>query len=184
MNATRKTREMTWSMSAIAHIRGTSVFNEQERTLAIVRARSPEEVAKTLLEIAPQRSRASAGAVLFKQDGRFVPFAMSAWGETAIRTAPDRSLRVPQELGALEHAARIPDRVLMSEIATAFGSTAIDLSVLWVPLRHATETIGLVRPEKDQHSGSRCKQAVGSVRLLAVQAAPTRSRRPGGSREE
>lgn len=158
-------------MSAIAKIHGTSVFNEQERTLAILQARSREEVAKALLEIALQRSRASAGAVLFKQDGRFVPFAMSAWGETAVRTARDRSLHVPLELGALEHAARIPDPVRMSEVVSAFDGTAIDLSVLWIPLRHATETIGLVYLEKDRHGGPCCKQAIEGFRLLAVQAA-------------
>jgi hypothetical protein len=51
---------------------GERVEEEQNSTLALLEARSREELAKAFLGIALPRSRASAEAVLFKENGQSV----------------------------------------------------------------------------------------------------------------
>lgn len=166
---------MTSTMPAVANTHTNSIPNEQNRTLALLQARSRDDIAKELLEIALQRSQASAGTVLFKEDGQLVPFAVSAWEETAIKTTRELPLEFPRELGVLDHAAMIPDPILMNDVVSAFDATAIDLSVLWIPLRYRGEIVGLVYLEKNRDDRECCRQAIESFRLLAAQAATTLS---------
>jgi C4-dicarboxylate-specific signal transduction histidine kinase len=63
----------------------------------------------------------------------------------------------------------------MHDVASAFDGTAVDLSVLWIPLKHRGETVGLVYLEKNRDDRECCKQAIESFRLLAAQAATTLS---------
>lgn len=151
-------------------VQGERVEEQQSATLALLEARSREELAKALLGIALQRSRASAGAVLFIENGQFVPFATSNWAENAVRGVRFSSSRFALDLGALEHVARMPDPISMNEVLSRFDGTSIDLSVLWIPLRHRGDTVGLIYLEADR-GGSFGATSIESFRAIAIQAA-------------
>jgi PAS domain-containing protein len=164
----RKTCEtkLAMPMSVLAE----RVEEEQNATLALLEARRREELARALLEIALQRSRASAGAVLFNESGQFVPFATSNWAENAVKGVRFSFSRFALDPGALEHAARIPDPISMSEVLSRFDGTSIDLSVLWIPLRYRGDTVGLIYLEGDR-GGSFGAISIESVSAIAIQAA-------------
>ena len=151
-------------------VQGERVEEQQNATLALLEARSREELAKALLGIALQRSRASAGAVLFIENGQFVPFATSNWAENAVRGVRFSSSRFALDLGALEHVARMPDPISMNEVLSRFDGTSIDLSVLWIPLRHRGDTVGLIYLEADR-GGSFGATSIESFSAIAIQAA-------------
>jgi hypothetical protein len=164
----RKTCETKLAMPI--SVQGERVEEEQNATLALLEARSREELAKTLLGIALQRSRASAGAVLFNENGQFVPFATSNWAENAVGGIRFSSPRFALDLGALEHAARMPDPISMNEVLSRFDGTSMDLSVLWIPLRYRGDTMGLICLEADR-GGSFGATSIESFSAIAVQAA-------------
>jgi PAS domain-containing protein len=160
----RKTCETKLAMS----ISVEGVEEEQNATLALLEARSREELAKTLLGIALQRSRASAGAVLFNENGQFVPFAKSNWAENAVRGVRFSSSRFALDGGALERAARMSDPISMNEVLSRFDG--IELSVLWIPLRYQGDTVGLIYLEADR-GGSFGATSIESFSAIAIQAA-------------
>ncbi|MDI4237942.1 PAS domain-containing protein [Bradyrhizobium sp. Arg237L] len=137
-------------------------------TLALLGARSREELAKALLGIALQRLRASGGAVLFNENGQFVPFATSNWAENPVRGVRFCSSWFALDLGALEHAARMPDPISMNEVLFRFGG--IELSVLWIPLRYRGDRVGLIYLEADR-GGSFEATSIESFSAIAIQAA-------------
>ena len=147
---------------------GERAEEEQNATLALLEARSREELAKALLGIALQRSRASAGTVLFSENGRFVPFATSIWVKNAVRDVRFSSSRFPLDIGAFEHAARTPDPISMNEVLSRFDG--IELSVLWIPLRYQGDIVGLIYLEADR-AGSFGATSIESVSAIAIQAA-------------
>jgi signal transduction histidine kinase len=149
-------------------VQGERVEEEQNATLALLEARSREELAKALLGIALQRSRASAGAVLFSENGRFVPFATSIWAKNAVRDVRFSSSRFALDIGAFEHAARMPDPISMNEVLSRFDG--IELSVLWIPLRYQRDIVGLIYLEADR-AGSFGATSIESVSAIAIQAA-------------
>lgn len=151
-------------------VRGERAEEEQNATFALLEARSREELAKALLGIALHRSRASAGAVLFNENGQFVPFATSNWAENAVRGVRFSSSRFALDLGALEHAARMPDPTSMNEVLSRLDGTSIDLSVLWIPLRYRGDTVGLIYLEADR-GGSFGAASIESFSAIAIQAA-------------
>jgi signal transduction histidine kinase len=162
----RKTCETKLAMSI--SVEGERVEEEQNATLALLEARSREELAKTLLGIALQRSRASAGAVLFNENGQFVPFATSNWAENAVRGVRFSSSRFALDGGALERAARMSDPISMNEVLSRFDG--IELSVLWIPLRYQGDTVGLIYLEADR-GGSFGATSIESFSAIAIQAA-------------
>jgi PAS domain S-box-containing protein len=162
----RKTCETKLAMSI--GVQGERVEEEQNATLALLEARSREELAKTLLGIALQRSRASAGAVLFNENGQFVPFATSNGAENAVRGVRFSSSRFALDVGALEHAARMSDPISMNEVLSRFDG--IELSVLWIPLRYQGDTVGLIYLEADR-GGSFGATSIESFSAIAIQAA-------------
>jgi Histidine kinase-, DNA gyrase B-, and HSP90-like ATPase len=149
-------------------VEGERVEEEQNATLALLEARSREELAKALLGIALQRSRASAGAVLFSENGRFVPFATSIWAKNAVRDVRFSSSRFALDIGAFEHAARMPVPIPMNEVLSRFDG--IELSVLWIPLRYQGDIVGLIYLEADR-AGSFGATSIESVGALAIHAA-------------
>jgi signal transduction histidine kinase len=149
-------------------VQGERVEEEQNATLALLEARSREELAKALLGIALQRSRASAGAVLLSENGRFVPFATSIWAKNAVRDARFSSSRFVLDIGAFEHAARMPVPISMNEVLSRFDG--IELSVLWIPLRYQGDIVGLIYLEADR-AGSFGATSIESVGAIAIQAA-------------
>lgn len=149
-------------------VQGERVEEEKNATLALLEARSREELAKALLGIALQRSRASAGAVLFIENGQFVPFATSNWAENAVRGVRFSSLRFALDLGTLEHVARMPDPISMNEVLSSFDGTSIDLSVLWIPLRHRGDTVGLIYLEADRGFSAIAIQAAAILANLRL----------------
>ena len=162
----RKTCQPKLAMST--SVQGERVEEEQKATLAVLEARSREELAKALLGIALQRSRASVGAVLFNENGRFVPFATSSWAENAVRGVRFSSSRFALDVGAFEHAARMPDPISMNEVLSRFDG--VELSVLWIPLRYQGDTVGLIYLETDR-AGSFGATSIESVSAIAIQAA-------------
>ena len=119
----RKTCEtkLAMPMSVLAE----RVEEEQNATWALLEVRRREELAKVLLEIALQRSRASVGAVLFNESGQFVPFATSKWAEKAVKGVRFSSSRFALDVGALEHAAKMPDPISMNEVLSRFDGPHI-----------------------------------------------------------
>jgi PAS domain S-box-containing protein len=162
----RKTCETKLAMSI--SVEGERVEEEQNATLALLEARSREELAKTLLGIALQRSRASAGGVLFNENGQLVPFATSNWAENAVRGVRVSSSRFALDVGALEDVARMSDPISMSEVLSRFDG--IELSVLWIPLRYQGDTVGLIYLEADR-GGSFGASSIESFSAIAIQAA-------------
>jgi two-component system, LuxR family, sensor kinase FixL len=162
----RKTCETKLAMSI--SVEGERVEEEQNATLALLEARSREELAKTLLGIALQRSRASAGGVLFNENGQLVPFATSNWAENAVRGVRVSSSRFALDVGALEHVARMSDPISMNEVLSRFDG--IELSVLWIPLRYQGDTVGLIYLEADR-GGSFGATSIESFSAIAIQAA-------------
>jgi len=162
----RKTCQPKLAMST--SVQGERVEEEQKATLALLEARSREELAKALLGIALQRSRASVGAVLFNENGRFVPFATSNWAENAVRGVRFSSSRFALDIGAFEHAARMPDPISINEVLSRFDG--IELSVLWIPLRYQGDIVGLIYLEADR-AGSFGATSIESVSAIAIQAA-------------
>jgi hypothetical protein len=118
-------------------VQGERGEEERNATLALLEARSREELAKARLGIALQRSRALAGAVLFDENGRFVSFATLDWAENAVRGIRLSSSPLALDDGALEHAARMPDPISMNEVLSRFDG--IELFVLPIPLRYKEE---------------------------------------------
>jgi hypothetical protein len=149
---------------------GERVEEEQDANSALLKARSREELAKALLGTALQRSRASAGAVLFNQNGAFVPFATSNWAENEVRSVRFSSSQFASDLGAVEHAARMPNLISMYEGLSRFGGTSIDLSVLWITLRYRGDTVGLIYLEGNR-GGSLGAVSIESFSAMATQAA-------------
>ena len=147
---------------------GKRIEEEPNAILPPLGARSREELAKALLEIALQRSRALTGAVLFNENGQFVPFAMSNCAENAVRGAPLSPSRVALEGGALEHAASNPEPISMNKAFSGFDS--IELSVLWIPLRYQGATVGLIYLQADRR-GSFGATSVESFGAIAIQPA-------------
>jgi hypothetical protein len=149
-------------------VQGERGEEEQNATLALLEARSREELAKARLEIALQRSRALAGAVLFNETGRFVSFATLNWAENAVRDIRLSSAPLALDDGALEHAARMPDPISMNEVLSRFDG--IEFFVLRMPLRYQGETVGLIYLEADQ-GGSFGAASNESFIAIAMQAA-------------
>jgi hypothetical protein len=149
-------------------VQGERVEEEQNAMLALLEARSREELAKALLGIALQRSRASAGAVLFSENGRFVPFATSIWAKNAVRDVRFSSSRFALDIGAFEHAARMPVPISMNEVHSRFDG--IELSVLWIPLRYQGDIVGLIYLEADR-ARSFGATSIESIGAIAIQAA-------------
>ncbi|WP_456640329.1 ATP-binding protein [Bradyrhizobium sp. USDA 10063] len=144
------------------------VEEEQSPTLALFEARSREELGEKLLEIALQWSRASTGAVLFNENGQFVPFATSNWAENAVSGVRFSSLRFALGVGAHDHAARMLDPISRNEVLSGFDG--IEFSVLWLPLRYQEDTVGLIYLEADR-GGSFGATSIESFSAIAIQAA-------------
>ncbi|MGX9428312.1 MULTISPECIES: GAF domain-containing protein [Bradyrhizobium] len=155
-------------MAVSISVQGERVEEEKTATLAHLEARSRADIAKALLRIALQPSRASVGAVLFNQNGQFLRFATSNWAENAVRGIRLSSSRLALDDGALEHAARMPDPISMNEVLSRFDG--VELSVLQIPLRYQGETVDLIYLEADQGE-SFGATSIESFSAIAIQAA-------------
>jgi K+-sensing histidine kinase KdpD len=164
----RKARETKLSMPI--SVLSQRVEEDQNATLALLEATSREELAKALLETALQRSGASAGAVLFNENGQFVPFATSNRAENTVKGVRFFSSQFALDLGAVEHAAWMPNLISMNEGPSTFDGTGIDPSVLWIPLRYQGDTVGLIYLEGDR-GGIFGAVSIESFNAIAIQAA-------------
>jgi GAF domain-containing protein len=147
-------------------------MDSEHETIALLEAGSREELARALLSIALQRSRAAAGAVLFNEDSRFTPFATSAWGDRTVKIAsPALPASFPLDLGALDHAENVPDPISMNEVVSACDGESIGLSIVWIPLKYRDETVGLIYLETDRASQSSQASLIEEFKSVALQAA-------------
>lgn len=106
------------------------VEEEQGATLPLLGAASREGLAKALLEIALQGSRASTGAVLLSESPHFVPFATSNWVQNTAGAVRFSLVRFALDPGAQEPTARMPGALSMNKVLSGLDDDRIDHRIL------------------------------------------------------